>query len=318
MKKSTLVIIAIITFLPSCAYIAIKSAPSKHDTVTRSRAALKADALFWQIFHAGEYEKISNALESMTAAYLDAPNDSVTAAHLGWLHIWRLAERSRLQEIPSFITDDAVLAHKYFHEAVRLNPLDARFLGFLGSSIVAEGTIHKDEKLVREGYYLLVDSISEWPEFNFFTAGYMMSSQPANSSQFQEGLEWQWRNLDVCVDETVDRNNPDFSKYMRLLTVQGNKRVCWNSWIAPHNFEGFFLNMGDMLVKSGDWATAQKIYANARLSADYVKWKFRDVLENRIKNARDNVAQFNDDSSGPSGVKIMFNSSFNCVACHQQ
>lgn len=85
------------------------------------------------------------------------------------------------------------------------------------------------------------------PEFNLFTGGYVFSRLPADSPQFQEGLAWQWRTLDHCIEE-------------------GKKRACWNSWIAPHNLEGFFLNMGDMLVKSGDWQMAQKIYANARLS----------------------------------------------------
>jgi hypothetical protein len=59
---------------------------------------------------------------------------------------------------------------------------------------------------------------------------------------------------------------------MRPYSTDGKKRACWNSWIAPHNFEGFFLNMGDMLVKVGDWRTAQKIYANAKLSPDYANW----------------------------------------------
>ena len=318
MKKTIFALVTTITFLPACAYIAVKSAPTKQEVTTRSNAALKADTLFWQILHNGEYEKISNVLEVMTAAYLDTPNDLTTTAHIGWLHIWRLAERTRLREIPSLITDDAVLARKYFQEAVMLNPSDARFLGFLASSMVAEGTIHKDEKLIREGYYLLHDAINEWPEFNFFTAGYVMSSRPAHSSQFQEGLEWQWRNLDECIDEKVDRKNPDYSKYMPLLATQGKKRVCWNSWIAPHNFEGFFLNMGDMLVKSGDWETAQKIYRNAKLSANYTNWKFRDVLEDRIKNAPNNVTHFNDDSNSKADVRIMFNSPFSCMACHQQ
>jgi hypothetical protein len=31
--------------------------------------------------------------------------------------------------------------------------------------------------------------------------------------------------------------------------------------------------MGDMPVKSGDWRTAQKVYANAKLSPDYTTWK---------------------------------------------
>jgi len=76
-----------------------------------------------------------------------------------------------------------------------------------------------------------------------------MSSRPYDSERFKEGLDDQWRNLDVCVGETVDRQHPDYARYMRLETREGPKRVCWNSWIAPHNFEGFFLNFGDMLVK---------------------------------------------------------------------
>ena len=42
--------------------------------------------------------------------------------------------------------------------------------------------------------------------------------------------------------------------------------LCQNSWIAPYNFEGFMPNFGDLLVKSGAWETAQKVYALARLS----------------------------------------------------
>jgi hypothetical protein len=55
-------------------------------------------------------------------------------------------------------------------------------------------------------------------------------------------------------------------------TQTGKKRPCSNSWIAPHNFEGFFLNMGGMIVKQGDTATARRVYANARLSKTYDAW----------------------------------------------
>lgn len=317
MNKYLLIFVLISSFLTACSYMAVESAPKKQEATVRSNAALKADELFWQTFHNGKYEDISNMLEVMTAAYLDNPNDSLTAAHVGWLHIWRLAERFRLNKIPATTTDDATVARKYFQEAVNLNPSDARFLGFLSSLTLAEGSIHKDEKLIREGYYLLKDSIDEWPEFNLFTAGYVMSQRPVNSPEFKEGLEWQWRNLDVCVNEEVDRKKPDYSKYMPLLTTEGKKRVCWNSWIAPHNLEGFFLNMGDMLVKSGDWKTAQKIYENAKLSADYSNWKFRNVLESRIKNAQNNVTLFNDNLNSKED-RIMINSPFACMACHQE
>lgn len=119
--------------------------------------------------------------------------------------------------------------------------------------------MHSDEKLTRQGYFMLKDAIEAWPEFNLFTAGYVMSRLPADSPQLREGLEWEWQNLDICIGEKLDRANPDYTRYMSMETREGPKRACWNSWIAPHNLEGFFLNMGDMLVKAGDWQTAQKI-----------------------------------------------------------
>jgi hypothetical protein len=182
-----------------------------------------------------------------------------------FLHVWRLSERARLDVVPPTITDHAVLGRKYFAEAVRLNPQDARVLGFSGSLLLAEGRIHDDAKLSRKGYYTLRDSIDAWPEFNYFTAGYAMSSLPHDSARFREALEYQWRNLDVCAGKRIDRKRPDYSEFMALETTEGPKRACWNSWIAPHNFEGFFLNMGDMLVKAGDVDTAVQIYGTAKL-----------------------------------------------------
>jgi hypothetical protein len=297
--------------------IAVLLAPDKKATSTRSNAALQADELFWRTFHGGAYDEIPRVLEILTAAYLETPADSVTAAHIAWLHNWRMAERARLSKVPATITDHTILARRYFDEAFRLNPSDARVLGFLGGHTVAEGTLHNDERLVRRGYYMLLDAIEAWPEFNLFTAGYVMSRLPADSPRFKEGLEWQWRNLEVCVQESIDRANPDYTKYMALETKEGIKRVCWNSSIAPHNLEGFFLNMGDMLVKAGDWQTAQKIYANAKLPRDYATWKFAPVLEARIAQAQENVAAFNG-AKGVPARPIMINSEFACMACHQQ
>ena len=76
--------------------------------------------------------------------------------------------------------------------------------------------------------------------------------------------------------------------------------------------------MGDMLVKSGDWQTAQRVYANAKLSPDYERWKFRGILEDRIKLAEANVALFNAPESANVKNRIMLTSEFSCVACHQR
>lgn len=312
-------ILSVTAVLFGCSYVAVRSAPAKEASDARTEAALKADELFWQTLHAGEYDHIPVALDALTGAYLENPNDAVTAAHIGWLHIWRLAESSRLDRPPPTITHDAILARRYFQEAVQLNPNDARYLGFLASATMAEGSIHKDERLTRRGYFVMQSAVKAWPEFNLFTAGYGASRLPRDSQRFSEALEQQWQTLDLCSGEKVDPSNPNFGKYMSLTTTEGPKRACWNSWIAPHNFEGFFLNMGDMLVKSGDWQRARKIYANARYSPTYAQWKFRDVLEARISDAEANVAAFNAarHDAAKTRPRMMIATPFACMACHQ-
>jgi len=177
--------------LTGCGYVAEHTAPKKQPATSRSAQALSADELFWNTLHGADYEHIAPALEAETAAYLSAPNDAVATAHVGWLHIWRLSERQRLTAVPATITDDATLSRKFFEEAVALNPDDARYLGFLASATLAEGSIHQDEAETRRGYYLMLDAIKAYPEFNLFTAGYTMSSQPADSDRYKQALEWQ-------------------------------------------------------------------------------------------------------------------------------
>src|SRR6266540_1287876 len=101
--------------------IAVRVAPKKQAAKTRSEAAMKADELFWQTFHNGEYEKIQPALDVLTAAYLQTPNDAVTAAHIAWLHTWRISEQARKDTLAATITDDIVLGRRYFQEAVKLD-----------------------------------------------------------------------------------------------------------------------------------------------------------------------------------------------------
>jgi hypothetical protein len=316
-RKSALALAC--ALVAACANDPGVQAPQKQVSPSRGEAAVKADALFWQTFHGGKYEDIPAALNALTGAYLADPNDDVTAAHVAWLHIWRVGESARLDRVAPTVTDDAILARRYFQEAVDLNPHEARYLGFLASATLAESSIHRDARLKLRGEALMRQAIDAWPEFNLFTAGYVASGNPVSSAEFRQGLEWQWQDVDVCVNEKVDRANPDFSRYMALATTEGPKRACWNTWIAPHNFEGFFLNMGDMLVKAGEWQKAQIVYANAKLSPTYGQWKFRDVLERRVTDAQANVEVFNGTRRPDSRRGLMMlGSPFACMACHQE
>ena len=116
----------------------------------------------------------------------------------------------------------------------------------------------------------------------------------------------------------MDRDNPDYARALPRETREGPQRVCWNSWIAPHNFEGFFLHFGDMLVKAGEPARAVVMYGNARLSRDFVSWPYRSVLEARIVDAARNVAVFREKEPPAEAPRMMVRSSYACMGCHQQ
>jgi hypothetical protein len=303
----------------------VSAGSKKNPSETRSDDAIQADFFFWEVFHNGLYDLIPDVLNALTAAYLKDPNDATTAAYIGAAHAWRLSERVRMDPIPATITDHAVLARKYFEEKVRMDPHNAHYIGFLGSLMMSEADVHGDTKLMDKGYKTLLKSTQLYPEFNYVTAGLTLtggvveSLPSADSKIFKTALEWQWETMELCLGAKIDRANPDASPYMDRVTTEGPKKVCWNSAIAPHKFEGFYLNMGDMLVKSGDWRTAQKIYANAKLSPDYAGWQFANILEERIAEAESNVALFNA-PPGPSGQfakPMMAQSAFACTGCHQ-
>jgi len=309
-----LLIIISVLGLANCEQTALLMTPSKKPVNSNTALANAAEKNFWVTLHQGNYNAIPQTIDLLTAAYLQNPNDPSLAAHLGFMHIWKITERAREKNIPPTIIDEITLAKKYFSDAVLLNPTDARLQGFLGVSLLASGKIFQDEREQVHGYFTLKHAIALWPEFNYFTAGYPMSDLDPSSKYFKEGLEWQWKTLDVCSGTVIDKNNPNFSPYLSRETHQGPQRACWNSWIAPHNFEGFFLNMGDMLVKQGDWQTGIKIYQNAKLSKNYAAWPYRGMLENRIKNAKKNVIYFREKTSHTA---VLFNSGRGCVVCHQ-
>jgi len=305
----------LLLFTAGCDALAIRFAPEKTANPATTPLSDQAKQTFWSALHGGRYEQAPAAIRLLTAAYLENPRQPEISLLLAHAHLWTIAERARNQELDPRITDHAILAERYFSEAHRLNPEDHRIPGWLGGVKLALGQIHQDERLTREGYFMLHDAIDLFPEFNYFSAGYIMSSRPKDDDKFQEALDDMWRNLDLCAGEKLDRRNPDYRKLMAQETTSGPKRVCWNSRIAPHNFEGFFLNMGDMLVKKGEVEPARKIYAIAKLSKGYESWQYKALLEERIDQAEERAKQFQvpDAKHHP---EIMFNSAYSCTACH--
>jgi len=126
-----------------------------------------------------------------------------------------------------------------------------------------------------------------------------------------------WRSIEACQPE-FQRESPYYRLHFQPnAPSRGPARVCYNVPKAPHNFEGFFLHNGDMLVKAGDPARAKLMYANARIVPSFSSWAFRELLEERIRTADERARAFAapDPKAWP---EMMVNSRAACTGCHQR
>ncbi|MDA9774653.1 hypothetical protein N9B82_06810 [Saprospiraceae bacterium] len=320
--RKILVLITLAITITSCGIIVnLTDSKNSEGQFVESEISVQANDYFWDQFHQGNYENIPEIISKLNIALADNPYDLVTTAHLGFAHIWALAERQRLDEPQANITEHLILARRYFEEAVKMSPHDPRLIGFLADMSLAEGGLLQDQRIVVEGYFKGLESIRMWPQFNKFTIGYAFSTLDTADNNFNKAIKWQYETLDDCACEKVDLDSDYLSVVDKIKNSTDRKisRACWNSWIAPHNWEGFCLNFGDMLTKKGNIKEAAKIYNLARLSDDFDNWPFKNVLEKRIVDIRENFIHFNqtlDERNLKSQSVMLFSSENACGCCH--
>ena len=52
-----------------------------------------------------------------------------------------------------------------------------------------------------------------------------MSSKEHSDPKFREAVDMQWENIDKCIDDTIDRNNPDFSNYFEMESSENRNLI---------------------------------------------------------------------------------------------
>ncbi len=316
MKKS-IVLIGMMVFVIACT--SSKYFKSNPDVVYNN---LNHDEnkYFWEQFHEGDISKLDSIIKKLELQLSLDSNNLVANAHLGFAHMWGLSEWQRIPNVGPNVKNHAGLAYKFFSKAYELNPNDARIQGFLADAQMAYGSISKSSKLQRKGYFKGLNSIKQWPEFNKFTIGVTFSSGNPDGKFFQKALDWQWTTLEDCYTSSIDRNDPKIQTFISTEYNHknlGKDRACYNSWIAPHNIEGYFLHMGDMITKTGDYNLAKKIYELAKASPNFSTWVFKDLLERRILNAEKNTTIFLAKNQKGVDNVIINNSGSLCISCHK-
>lgn len=297
--------------------LAIKTAEVKAPAPSTSRLAEHATRSFREALYAADFDALPEARRLLTAAYLENPRDPEVALLLAHGHLWALSERSRNKGAPDpNVTDHAILADRYFSEAAVLAPGDARIDGWHGAVRLALGALHDDERSTRAGWFQLKRAVRDYTAFNGFSAAYPLSDQPRDSERFADAVEFMWQNLEACGDGAFDRDSFDYAPIMNGVTDQGRLRVCWNTDLVPHNFEGFFMAMGDLLTKAGDVENARRAYESARLAPQYASWRYASELENRLAQLEPRAAAFAAATSPEQEPAMMFGSDYACTGCH--
>jgi hypothetical protein len=293
------------------------------DSPSTSQAAIDR---FWQIYHGNRYNEIPQAEAQLEQAIAREPNNPTLRALLGAAHFWHIGEAARdpNRNDPALVQDmpEAVVAFgqsltmDYFsgHPIGYIN--DDHLPGYLGITTVHLGQMTGDPTVIAKGDQTLDFAAYQFPEFNNFNRWAAHNAEQKDTPAYRKALESLWEGLDACAGARVDRDNPDLKPFLNLLTSVGRKKACW--WqgdLAPYSFEGYMLNLGNGLVKTGDVGAARIIFHNAHYAANYDTWPYRSVLEaieNSDLNARAALyADGNSANDPPLGVPNR-----GCSYCH--
>lgn len=291
---------------------------SSTDDTEPTSSTSAAVTTFFDDFHASRYSVASRDAKALDDAFTASPNDGQIAFVRGLAHNWHLAEAAR-DPSPDGATLQAegMASLDQFTTAKKLNAADTRVDCFLGLAQVNTGRAAKSDALVSQGLATLDAAVTEWPEFNWFCKALAYDDLPATDPDYEKTVDALYSNLDACFGETVDRDNPDITKYLGQATDTGNKRACWNDTIAPHNAEGFYLYAGDALVKAGKIAPAKVMYGNAKLVREYASWPYKSILEARLSSDLDARAALYQDSDPSNDPKVGGAADqHSCTQCH--
>ncbi|MCE3280351.1 MAG: hypothetical protein K0S44_2542 [Bacteroidetes bacterium] len=290
--------------------------------------SLAAHEYMLEQLHRGNYDSIPVILSKTHQALAQYPENASLNADLGFVYLWQFSERGRKAPVPG-IEKNVYLSNYYFKQAIKYNPDDPRLKGFQAATAICEGALEMDLKKISNGYVKAFNAIDDWPQFNKFAFSLVSSQLKKNSPVFRMAIKYQWELIDDCSCKNLNKKKVmrdpqkvflDLIEELKESKDPLVKRACWNSELVPHNYEGYLLNFGDMLVKQGHFDEALQIYSAAKLSDSYNEWPYKDFLQQRINEMNINKKVFNkkpDFVIEPGDTQLFVNSTLSCVGCHQ-
>jgi hypothetical protein len=268
---------------------------------------------FRDAFEAQQYDRIEPLAADLEAATRDAPDDPALALTLALAHLWGAAEVGRVGGDPVREARHALTTRDLLRRARELAPGDARIDGFIGAVETRIGLVTGDDAAVARGLAEIDRGVERHPEFNRFVRLLVLSRLGRDDPRFAVAVDDVWATLAACGMD-VRPDHPTLS-LREQPQPSGPDRVCWNGRRALHNFEGFWLYVGDVLVKANEPDLAVALYRNAMAFDSHPEWPFAPLLAARIAEAHDRAARFADADPG-NDPEIIADSSVQCAVCH--
>ena len=93
--------------------------------------------------------------------------------------------------------------------------------------------------------------------------------------------------------------------------------ICANAGMAPHNFEGTLLLLGDIYAKGGRLDAARQWYAVGQASGRTNGYRYQAVADDRVANAADRVALYAD-GDPTNDPPLLGGGGGSCPYCHEK
>jgi len=193
-------------------------------------------------------------------------------------------------------------AQEPFARAVALLPLDTRVPGFRAAATYADGFVHGDATETARGLAQLEEAIALNALFDAFDLFAVVAPvTPGGSAYYQSRI--------LGLVDFVLKDNLDCP----LLVPH----TCSNDGMAPHNFEGTLLELGDLYAKGGRLADALQWYTVAQAFGRSFQYRYQAIADERVAHAAERVALYQDGDAS-NDPPVLGGGGAACVYCHNK
>ncbi len=278
--------------------------PERLVTHRPSASAAAGEAAFWDTLWADRPREAA-ALALLENAVRRDPRDGRSQFLLGMLHLYRAGGDPTIFDFmhPTETGKREVRdAQVHLDRAVELLPRDTRIPGFRAATTYANGFVHGDPTLVARGLQQLDESVAVNPLFDAFDLFAVVAPVVPGASDY-----YQQRVLGLV--DFILKDNLDCPAIV--------PHTCSNDGMAPHNFEGTLLELGDLYAKGGRLDDARLWYGIAQGVGRSFGYRYQGIADERVAHAAERVALYLD-ADPTNDPRLLGGGGAGCVYCHNK